>query len=125
MPVRAGEHVIWLTGCVVEKLFGDLVSMLETIRGNPYMLTVEDSFSRYRRAYPIPNKEAHRVAKILMDQHFNIYGLPDQLYSDNGKKFVNNLQEYERSARWKSKAEHSDVKTIDTEYSGWVFGVVF
>ena len=31
------------------------------------------------------------MAKVLMDQHFNIYGLPDQLYSDNGKEFVNNL----------------------------------
>ena len=27
-----------------------------------------------------------------MDQHFNIYGLPDQLHSDNGKECVNNLQ---------------------------------
>ena len=41
--------------------------------------------------YPIPNKEAHTLAKVLMDQHFNIYGLLDQLHSDNGKEFVNNL----------------------------------
>ena len=26
-----------------------------------------------------------------MDQHFNIFGLPDQLHSDNGREFVNNL----------------------------------
>ena len=50
------------------------------------MLTAEDSFSRYCRAYLIPNKEAHTVAKVLIDQHFNVYGLPD-----NGKEFVNNL----------------------------------
>ena len=31
------------------------------------------------------------MAKVLMDQRFNIYGLPDQLHSDNGKEFVNNL----------------------------------
>ena len=43
------------------------------------------------RAYPIPNKEAHTVAKVLVDQHFNVYGLPDQLHSDNGREFVNNL----------------------------------
>ena len=35
------------------------------------------------------------------------------------------LQEYERSARWKSKEERSDLQTIDTEYPGRVFGVVF
>ena len=26
-----------------------------------------------------------------MDQHFNLYGLLDQLHSDNGKEFANNL----------------------------------
>ena len=26
-----------------------------------------------------------------MNQHFNVYGLPDQLHSDKGKEFVNNL----------------------------------
>ena len=50
----------------------------------------DDSFSRYCRAYPIPNKEAH-TAQVLMDHHFNVYGLPDQLHSDNGREFVNNL----------------------------------
>ena len=50
MPVRAGEHVPSLTGYVGEKLYIDLVSMPETIKGNQYMLTVEDSFSRYCRA---------------------------------------------------------------------------
>ena len=62
-----------LAGYVGEKLYMDLVSMSETIRGNGYMLTVEDSFSRYCRAYPIPYKEAHPVAKVLMDHHFNVY----------------------------------------------------
>ena len=55
------------------------------------MLTAEESFSRYCRAYPIPNKEARTVAKVLVDQHFNVYRLPDQLHSDNGREFVNNL----------------------------------
>ena len=63
-----------LAGYVGEKLYVDLVTMSETIRGNRYMLMAEDSFSLYCRAYPIPNKEAHIVAKVLMDHHFNVYG---------------------------------------------------
>ena len=43
-------------------------------------ILAEDSFSRYCRAYPIPNKEARTVVKVLVDQHFNVYGLPDQLH---------------------------------------------
>ena len=59
---------------VEEKLHVDLVSMSEIIRGNLYMLTVEDSFSRYCRVYSLPNKEAHIVAKVLMDQRLWAYG---------------------------------------------------
>ena len=91
MPVRTGEHVPSLTGYVGKKLYIDLVSMSDTVRVNRYLLTVEYSFSRYCHAYPIPNKEEHTLAKVLMEQHFNIYGLPDQLQSNNGKEFVNNL----------------------------------
>ena len=91
MPVRTEEHVPSLTRYVVEKLYIELVSLSDTVRGNRYLLTAEDSFSRYCRAYPIPNKEACTVVNVLMDQHFNIYGLKDQLNSDNGKEFVNNL----------------------------------
>ena len=76
---------------VGEKLYIDLVSMLDTVRVNGYLLTVEGSFSRYCCKFPIPNKEARIVAKVLMDQHFKVYGLPDQLHSDNGKEFVKNL----------------------------------
>ena len=74
-----------------EKLYINLVSMSDTVRGNGYLLTAEDSFSRFCCAYPISNKEARTVAKVLMDQHFNASGLPAQLHSDNGKEFVNNL----------------------------------
>ena len=69
----------------------DLVAMSETVRGNRYLLTAEDSFSRYCHTYLIPNKEVHTLAKMLIDQPFNIYGLPDQLHLDKGRAFMNNL----------------------------------
>ena len=47
MPVQTGEHMPLLTGYVGEMLYVDLVSMLETMRGNIYMLMAEDSFSQY------------------------------------------------------------------------------
>ena len=75
-------HGPLLAGYVGKKLWVDLVSMLETIRGNKYMLRAEDSFCRYCRAYPIPNKEALTVAKVLMDHLFNVNGLPNQLQCD-------------------------------------------
>ena len=86
MPVRAGQCLPSLTGYIGEKVYVDLISMSETIFGNQFMLTTEDSFSRYCRGYPVPNKEAHIVANVMMDQYFNVFGLPDQLHSDNGKE---------------------------------------
>ena len=106
MPVRTREHVPSLTGYEGEKLYVDLVSMLETMRGNRYMLMTKDSFSRYYQAYPIPNKEAHTMEKVLMDQHFNVYGLLDQLHSDNGKEFMNNLW---RELFSKFKIQHTTI----------------
>ena len=91
MLVRTGEVVPSLTGYVGVKLYVDLVSMLDTMRRNQYLLTAEDRLSRYCCPYPIPNKEAQTMAKVLMDKHFNIYRLQDQLHSDNGKEFVNKL----------------------------------
>ena len=84
MPVRTGEHVPSLTEYVREKLYIDLISMLDTLRGNRYLLMAEDSFSRYCHAFLIRNKEACIMAKVLMEKHFNVYGLPDQLHFDNG-----------------------------------------
>ena len=73
MPARTGVHVPTLAGYVGEKLYMDLITMSESIIGNQYMLTAEDSVCQYCLAYPIPNKEAHTVAKELMDHHFNVY----------------------------------------------------
>ena len=67
VPSWVGKHVPSLTGYVGEKLYIDLVAMSDTVRGNRYLLRAEDNFSRYCRAYPIPNKEAKTVAKVLLD----------------------------------------------------------
>ena len=47
MPARTGVPVPSLAGYVGENVYVDLVSMLDTIRGNQYLLTAEDSFNRF------------------------------------------------------------------------------
>ena len=78
-------------GNVGEKVFIDLVSMSETVRKNRYMLTIKDGFTRFASAYPISNKEAGTVARVLICEHFSVFGLPNQIHSDNGAKFVKKL----------------------------------
>ena len=78
-------------GNVREKVFIDLVSMSETVRKNRYMLRVQDGFTWFASAYPICNKEAGTVARVLIREHFSVFGLPNQIHSDNGAEFVNKL----------------------------------
>ena len=59
-----GKYVSSVTGYIGEKLYIDLVSMSETLRGKRYILMTEDGFSRYCEAYLISNNEAHTVAKV-------------------------------------------------------------
>ena len=74
MPVWTRKHVPSLTGYVGEKLYVDLVSMSETMKGNRYMPMAVDSFRQYCQAYRILNKEAHTMLKVLMDQHLMFMG---------------------------------------------------
>ena len=63
---RVVIHVPSLVGNIGEKMFIDLVSMSETVRGNHYLLTVQDRFSHFSLAYPIQNKEESTVARTLV-----------------------------------------------------------
>ena len=79
------------TGNVGEKVFIDLVSMSKTVRKNRYMLMVQDGFTQFASAYPICNKEAGTVARVLIREHFSVFGLPTQIHSNNGAELWTKL----------------------------------
>ena len=60
-------------------------------RGNCYFLTYVDHFTKFAEAFPIPNKEAVTVARVLVEQVFPRFGIPIQILGDQGKEFDNNL----------------------------------
>ena len=47
-------------------------------------MTVQDGFIRFANAYTICNKEAGTVARVLIQEHFSVFGLPDKIHHDNG-----------------------------------------
>ena len=67
--------------------------MPETHNREYYVLTVEDGFKRHSCAYPINNKEAATISRVLVDNYFMTFGLPSSIHSDNGKEFVNRIIE--------------------------------
>jgi transposase InsO family protein len=55
-----------------------------TKRGSVYILTCVDVFTKWTEAFPLPNKEAAVVARVLVEQVFCRLGTPIALLSDNG-----------------------------------------
>ncbi len=60
-------------------------------RGNRYLLTVIDGFSKYAFAIPLKNKTAKTVASKLYKHVFSQFGYPKRLHSDNGTEFCNSV----------------------------------
>jgi hypothetical protein len=93
-PPRQGEMQTLEVDEPMYRLAIDLVGPNpRTARGNVFILTVLDAFSRYLIAIPIRNKSATTVAAALHRNVFAIWGLPRQLYSDRGGEFCNQLMD--------------------------------
>jgi len=58
-----------------------------------YLLTIEDGFSRFLMAIPVPNKNAETLAGALLEKFVPVLGIPQQLHSDNGLEFRNRVWE--------------------------------
>ena len=56
----------------------------ESESGNSYVLVAGDYFTRWMEAYPIRNQEASTVARVLVDQWFCRFSVPEKLHSDQG-----------------------------------------
>ena len=90
-----------------ERLNVDLVGPLpQTPQGNRYILTIEDSFSRFCQAVPIPNKESKTVADALIDRHVCCFGCPLEILSDQGGEFVNKT--------WKELCRRLEIRKKET-----------
>ena len=76
-----------IAGAPFERLSIDLTGPhTRSRRGHVYILTCIDPFTKWVEAFPIRNKEAETVAKVLVDQVFCRFGVPIALLSDQGKE---------------------------------------
>ena len=68
----------------------DLVGPIEeTLKGNKYILTMLDLFTRWTIAVPIPSKDAEVVAHAIHSNLTTKHACPENIYSDRGTEFVN------------------------------------
>ena len=89
---RDVPHKPQKSGFPGERLSVDLVGPLpETVNGYKYIMTVQDMFTRFVQAFPIPNKEAETCANVLIDRQICLFGCPGEIHTDQGKEFHNKL----------------------------------
>lgn len=67
----------------------DLVGPLpRSSKGHCYVFVVTDNFSKYSLFFPLRKATASSVVKILEEQIFHVYGVPELIQSDNGTQFT-------------------------------------
>lgn len=75
-----------------ERIALDVLGPLpETQRKNKYVLVIGDYFSKWTEAFPMPNQEAHTVARIVAEEWVCRFGAPRSIHSDQGRNFESNL----------------------------------
>jgi len=55
-------------------------------RGQTWVLTCIDSFTKWAEAFPLRNKEAQTIAKVLVEKVFTRFGVPLSILSDQGQE---------------------------------------
>ena len=84
---RKGPRVkqLYNVGEPMERVATDVLGpQPETDQGNKYILIAMDYFSKWPKAYALPNQEQVTVADVLVSQFFSRFGVPGELHSDQG-----------------------------------------
>ena len=75
-------------GAPMERIALDIMGPLnETERKNSYVLVIQDYFTKFVEAFPLPDQQAVTVAKVLASEWVCRYGAPQTLHSDQGRNF--------------------------------------
>ena len=79
-------------GTAFEKISMDIVGkLLITSAQNQYILTIQDNFTKYSLAIPLPNHQAGSIADAFVKKFICIYGSPKAVLTDQGADFLSNL----------------------------------
>ena len=64
----------------------DILEVPRSLNNNRYLLVVQDYFTKWPEAIPLPDQTANRITRELT-KLFAIYGQPEILHSDQGRNF--------------------------------------
>ena len=73
--------------CLAMDLVGGKESLPATPRGNKYILTMIDCFTRFAVAIPIPDQSSEVLVNTVLSHYILSYGTPRRILSDQGRNF--------------------------------------
>uniref|UniRef100_A0A3Q1EU28 Gypsy retrotransposon integrase-like protein 1 n=1 Tax=Acanthochromis polyacanthus TaxID=80966 RepID=A0A3Q1EU28_9TELE len=75
-------------GCPMERVGIDILGPFPlTERGNRYVLTTMDYFTKWPEAYSLPDQEAETVVDALVAGMFSRFGVPEVIHTDQDRNF--------------------------------------
>ncbi|CAC5395695.1 Retrovirus-related Pol polyprotein from transposon 297,Retrovirus-related Pol polyprotein from transposon 17.6 [Mytilus coruscus] len=82
----------YLVGAPWERMAIDILGPLPcSVNDNRYLMVVQDYFSEWTEAIPIPDTEAVTVAKKFVERIVTIFGVPLSIHSDQGSNFESHV----------------------------------
>ena len=89
---KQGEMKEMTMGAPWERVGVDITGPFpKSARGNKYMITLVDHFTKWAEAVPVPNHEATTVSRVLLEQVITRFGVPLQILTDRGSEFESKL----------------------------------
>ncbi|KAK3086157.1 hypothetical protein FSP39_014434 [Pinctada imbricata] len=75
-----------------ERVAMDILGPLPvTHKGNKYILVIQDYFTKWAEAVPLPDMEAKTIAQAFIDNFVTKFGVPRVLHTDQGRQFESRL----------------------------------
>ena len=84
----------------------DILEVPLSAANNRYLLVIQDYFTKWAEAIPLPNQTAELITKEII-KVFSIYGIPDILHSDQGRNFESYLMQQTLAAFGVHKSQSS------------------
>uniref|UniRef100_A0A8P4KRG8 Integrase catalytic domain-containing protein n=1 Tax=Dicentrarchus labrax TaxID=13489 RepID=A0A8P4KRG8_DICLA len=69
----------------------DITELPLTSSGHRYVLVVQDHFTKYVNAFPMLDQKATTVAQLLCERYIPEHGVPEELFSDQGRQYESEI----------------------------------
>ena len=66
----------------------DIMELPVTEQGNRYVIVFQDFLTKWPLVFPAPDQKAIRIARLVAEEVFPLFGIPDALLSDRGAKLL-------------------------------------